>query len=111
MISIAIVEDNIHKIHKLVNKEYEKWGGKTILITGYQTEFERQLAAQGGRQLEILYLDYELSLGAGDGLSILHSLTPSVVQKVVGITFNREVMRKFFTICKEKGIEFEACGL
>lgn len=111
MIQVLILEDNISKYHKIVMSEYLKWEKKTVVLTGYELEAERLLKMQVGTPLEALYLDYELHPGAGDGLSLLESLSPASVQKVYGTTFSKEMMRKFHQLCREKNIEFEALRL
>jgi hypothetical protein len=107
MIQILILEDNISKVHKLVNSEYLKFTNKAWVVTAHQSEAERQVGANEGRQLEALYLDRELGPGCGDGLNFLRNLQRTEVKKVYGISFSKDAIREMQDLCREKGIEFE----
>lgn len=111
MIQILVLEDNIYKVHKLFNAEYLKFQNKAIAITAHQSEAERQVGMNEGRQIEALYLDYELGVGCGDGINFLSNLSRGEVRKVYGITFSKEAALTMQDLCKLKGIEFEMLRL
>lgn len=100
---ILILEDNVYKIQKIVDHNYQAWANKTVLITGYELEAKRVV----NRVIDELYLDYELFPGAGDGMSFLRGMTKEGCRKVFITTMNPYVAKEMAALCREKGITCE----
>jgi hypothetical protein len=107
MIQVLILEDNIFKVHKLIDSEYLKFQNKAWAVTAHEMEAERLMRHNEGRAFEAVYLDYELGPGCGDGMNFLRQLTKENVGKVYCISMNKEIAREMHTYCRDRGIPFE----
>jgi len=108
---ILILEDDFGKAARISLKYAEEIGHNDVIITAFPLTAEA-LLHKHGQSFEIVFLDYDLYPGAGNGLQFLQEhLTPACCGKVIFTTMNLDAREKMAKICKDRGLAYEQASM